>query len=320
MMSKAFWYRLLPLAGFFILVVIVYAVGIKNILNAFRGLRCELLLILPLLVTSLLIAQTSKWQLILLHQEMYVPFVTLFRINLMGIFYGTITPGRAGVLLKVRYLADYCKRPVSEVSSSVVIDKLIELVVLGGFATVGSVLVAKSFGTMVFLFTTSVTLILVIVLVAFCHKAKAIHITKVLLFAFVPREYQGSLREHIDRFYGNIPGKASLLIPLLLSVCCWLLIWTQVFVIARALSMNLSYGLFIVIISVGSLISLIPITINGIGTRESALIIMFSAYGVAPQKTLAMSLLSLLLCACVPAVLGALQIMFFTGAQSSRAG
>jgi uncharacterized membrane protein YbhN (UPF0104 family) len=93
-MNKAFWHRLLPATGFIILVDVVYRGGVQNILNAFRGLRYEFLLFFPSLLTALLIAQTSKWQFILRHQQVVVPFVVLLRVNLRGMFYGTITPVR----------------------------------------------------------------------------------------------------------------------------------------------------------------------------------------------------------------------------------
>jgi uncharacterized protein (TIRG00374 family) len=319
-MSKSFWYRLLPLSGLIILGVVVYCIGIKNIVNAFRDLRYELLLLLPLLLTVLLIAQTSKWQFILRRQQVVVPFMILFRVNLTGIFYGSITPGKVGGLLKIRYLADYCKRPVSEVGSSVIIDKLIELIVLGGFATVGSAFVAKSFGATMLVCTLSVTMALVIMLFTFYFRAQAKDIASFVFSALVPQEHQESLVKHIGRFYGNIPSMVSLLVPLLLTVWCWLLVWTQMFIIAEALSMRVSYGVFIVIISVGHLISLIPITLDGIGTREAALVVMLSAQGIGPAKTMAMSLLSLLLCGYTVAVLGAVQTRFFAKARSNEMG
>jgi uncharacterized protein (TIRG00374 family) len=318
-MNKAFWYRLLPVTGFIILVAVVYRIGVQNILNAFRGLRYEFLLFLPLLLTALLIAQTSKWQFILWHQHVVVPFSILLRLNLTGIFYGAITPGRVGLLLKVRYLADYCKKPVSEVSSSVVIDKLIELIALSGFAAVGSVFVAQSFGIRMLFFTTLVGIILMIILFTFYSRARTKHLVVGALSLLVPRAHQERLKAHVGRFYGNVPSKISLLVPLLLTIWCWLLVWTQMFVIAKALSMNISYGLFIVIISVASLIALIPITLDGIGTREAALVVMLSAQGLCPAKALAMSLLSLLLCGHTLAVLGAVQTRFFAKVRSNPA-
>ena len=310
---------MLPITGFIILGILVYRIGIDNILSTFRDLNCEFLLILPLLITSLFLIQTLKWHLILKYQQVIVPFETLFRLNLLGIFYGAITPGRAGVLLKVRYLADYCEKPMSELGSSVIIDKLLELIVLGGFATIGSVFVAKSFGKTVFVLTASVTMTLVILSFIFYRRATAGYVKRVLAFVLFPLRRQASLAKEVDRFYSKLPNKASLMIPLMLAVCAWLLIWSQTFIIAIALSMSISYGLFISIISIGSLISLIPITINGIGTREAALIAMFSVYGVTPEKTLSMSLISLLLCGYFPALLGAFQIRFFRKIKCDRA-
>jgi uncharacterized protein (TIRG00374 family) len=319
-MSKSFWYRLLPLSGLVILSVVIYWIGIRNIINAFRGLRYELLSLLPLLLTALLIAQTSKWQFILRHQQIVVPFAVLFRVNLIGIFYGSITPGKVGGLLKIRYLADYCKKPATEVGSSVVIDKLIELIVLGVFATVGSAFVVKSFGAAMFVFAMLVTMALVALLFTFYFRAQAKDIISFVFSVLVPREQQEALKKHIDQFYGNIPGMVSLLFPLLLTGWCWILVWTLMFIVGKALSMNISYGIFIVIVSIGHLIALIPITLDGIGTREAALVVMLSAQGIDPAKTMAMSLLSLLLCVYTLAFWGALETRFFAKARPEETG
>ena len=54
---------------------------------------------------------------------------------------------------------------------------------------------------------------------------------------------------------------------------------------------------------------LIPITINGLGTREATLIALFSVFGISAGTTVAFSLLSLFLLAIIPACLGGFFIL-----------
>ncbi len=304
-MSKISWHKLLPLVGVLILCGLILGIGPAKIAGAFAGLRYEVLLILLPLLPLFLLTQTLKWRMILRCQQIHVPFTVLFRINLIGIFYGAITPGRAGMLLKVGYLAKYCAKPVSEVSSSVIIDKLIEFIVLGCFAVAGSMLVAQTMGRGVLTAAASVTVAFVVTLLVFCSKS-AKRVTEALLLTRMFRNRLMGLRKHVDRFYADMPVKAELLVPFALTICCWLLIWTQTFVVATALGMCVSYRLFITVLPIASLIALIPVSINGIGTRETTLVGILTIYGVAPEKTVTMSLVSLMLCGYVPAVFGAL--------------
>lgn len=317
-MGKAFWHKLLPCVGVVLLAVIVGRVGPGNIVRAFGGLRPWPLLALPVLMFAMLAVQTLKWRLLLRGADVRVGFWTLLRLNLLGIFYGTITPGRVGTLLKVRYLAEHCGRPVDELSSSVVLDKLIELIVLGGFATGAAVMVAEHLGARALFFVVAVTLAFAGAGFVFYHRPTAQFVLGRLMFAVVPRSRHEGLRDRVDRVYAGMPAAMPLALAVGLSLVSWVLIWTQTYTIAVALSMDIPYGLFIVLIPIGSLASLIPVSVSGIGTRELALVPLLAAFGVAPEKTVTMSLLALLLCVFVPAILGATQTRHFARAAGSN--
>jgi len=63
------------------------------------------------------------------------------------------------------------------------------------------------------------------------------------------------------------------------------------FFLSRSLSMDISFISLIAYIPLITVISLIPITINGLGMRESAYVFLFSSYGIAQEEALSLSLL-----------------------------
>ncbi len=63
------------------------------------------------------------------------------------------------------------------------------------------------------------------------------------------------------------------------------------FFLSKGLSMDISFILLIAYIPLITIISLIPITINGLGMRESAYVFLFSSYGIAQEEALSLSLL-----------------------------
>lgn len=68
------------------------------------------------------------------------------------------------------------------------------------------------------------------------------------------------------------------------------IIWINFF-LARGLSMKIPFIVFVAYIPLITVISLIPITINGLGMRESAYVFLFSSYGVMQKEALSLSLL-----------------------------
>ncbi|MFH1132444.1 MAG: lysylphosphatidylglycerol synthase transmembrane domain-containing protein [Pseudomonadota bacterium] len=304
--KSAFWHKLLPLIGLLILCFVIWHIGPSKIVRALAELNYRLLLPLPALIVSVLVVQVVKWQLILCSQEIDVSFGALFRSNLIGVFYGALTPGRVGMLIKVRYLASFAKRPVNDLISAMVIDKLMELVTLGCFSTVSAVVLARTLNWAVFALVLAATGGFVLLLFALFPKSAPGRIVGGILRAVIPRTWRQSLKERIQLVHDTMPTVRALVFPGLLSLFCWLLIWTQTYVVARALGIDIGYGLFIVAVPLGALVSLIPITVSGVGTRELTLAGLFSVFGVPPERTVLMSLLSMVLCMYPPALLGAL--------------
>ena len=63
------------------------------------------------------------------------------------------------------------------------------------------------------------------------------------------------------------------------------------FLLAKSLSIDITFITLIAYIPLITIISLIPITINGLGMRESAYVFLFSSYGIAQEEALSLSLL-----------------------------
>lgn len=314
--KKTFWNKLLPVSGLIILCFLISRIGISNIENAFKEIHLGPLIFIPIFLALLYVVQAIKWQYLLQKQGIDVKFGVVFRANLVGTFYGAITPGRAGFLLKIRYLAKYYDRSKTEISSSVIVDKLLELLVLSLFAACGSIIFIKNFGPSLFYAAVAMVLVFAFFLLTFLRTKVIKYLIHKMIQTVIPEVHQDNMQEYFNRVFSTFPEKKFLVVPFLLSVCNWLLLWSQAFIIATALSISISYSIFIFIIPIGSLVALIPITVSGIGTKEAALAGLFSVYGIAPEKTVVMSLLTVLLCVYVPAVIGLIQIRFFSKAEA----
>jgi len=109
----------------------------------------------------------------------------------------------------------------------------------------------------------------------------------------------------------------ALLGSLLISLVNQFLVIAYVWVLALALRIELSLVYFVIFVPVITLISMIPISLNGMGLREYAFLGLFGAVGVPPAACLALGLLtsaSLLL----SAIPGGVIYLFFRDRQDAR--
>jgi uncharacterized protein (TIRG00374 family) len=86
--------------------------------------------------------------------------------------------------------------------------------------------------------------------------------------------------------------KALLLGSLLISLFNQLLVISVTWIMAIGLRINVSPWHFLTFVPVITLISMIPISLNGMGLREYSFMSLFGAIGVAPASCIALGLLS----------------------------
>jgi hypothetical protein len=94
---------------------------------------------------------------------------------------------------------------------------------------------------------------------------------------------------HAIKIYGK--KKKVVIIGIIYSLLVQITIILINFFLSRSLGINLPFISLIAYIPLITIISLIPVTINGLGMRESAYVFLFSYYGIAREESLSLSLL-----------------------------
>ena len=121
---------------------------------------------------------------------------------------------------------------------------------------------------------------------------------------FIPQKLKGLMEQEFHSFYSHIPPLKFLFFPLLLEIGSYILFFTQIFILTLSFPFGIPYTTFILIYPIASLISLIPIAISGLGTREGTLIHLFSLYGIPSDKTVAISLGGYIVTLLIPSIIG----------------
>jgi len=297
------WKNILPLIGVSVLVVLIWKIDINNIWMVTKQIDIRYFLILPITIITILILQALKWQCILIKQGFNIGFKEVFKITWISFFYATITPGRIGNLIKMSYLKDKTENSIVECSTSVLVDKFLDAVVLFSFALIGAYLLIEKVSSL-FILIAGIFIILIVSISFFHDKARTKSFIK-LAFGFVVTEkMKNKFGEPFEVFFESMPAKRCLILPLILTVLTWLIIYSQSFIIARSLHIQISFLTFIFLVPLGTVAGLIPISISGLGTREAVLVSIFLLYGIAPEKIVSMSLVGLILGAYIPAFAG----------------
>jgi len=86
--------------------------------------------------------------------------------------------------------------------------------------------------------------------------------------------------------------RSALYVSLLISLANQLLVISVSYIIAEGLRLEIPFRYFLVFVPVITLISMIPVSLNGMGLREYAFVALFSAIGVTKASGMALGLLS----------------------------
>lgn len=241
-----------------------------------------------------------------------ISLFSLFALNLVGLFYGQFLPGVVtGDVVKAYYLA---RTQVDKVSiySAVLVDRLMGISMnglLGVVTLIGNTLVLDTLGL-----DANVPVIVLAVAIAGL-------VGGYLLFPLLGR-WEGRMPSLAASFYRSVRLYMQHPITLVKAIIvnfAFFLVWALAFwFLALAAGLNqLAFPTILLILAVVSFAQFIPLSINGWGVREGALIVLLSAYGVPGEQALLLSLLVAVVNLAVAALGGLVVLVDYRYVQES---
>lgn len=230
---------------------------------------------------------TLRWKTMMDVVAPGVNFFSLLAFSLVGIFYSQFLPGSVtGDLVKGYYLARTDADKVS-IFSSVIVDRLIGILMNGilGLAalsanpTVLNVLHIKANVPVILLAAALIGLVVGYLLFVWAARWEA-------RFPRIVASVYGALK--LYRAHPGALARAALVNLAFFAT------WTLAFwCLAKGTGINqLDLFTMVIILAAVGFVQTIPISINGWGVREGALILLLSAYGVPSEQALLLSLLA----------------------------
>ena len=215
----------------------------------------------------------------------------IFLIYMSSLYIGFLTPGRLGEFVKVLYLTNDKKISIGAGFSSVLTDRLFDLylLIILGFIGVWQFDILGQLSTPFIFLTVLIILSPLIIL-----NENLIHKIIGILFKFaVLKKISGNIKDNSKAFFNGINQLIStrLLISAILTCFGYLTFFLQSYLLLLSMNLSLSFLTIILFMSISNLISFIPISISGLGTRDATLIYLFSIMNLIPEHAVAYSML-----------------------------
>ena len=296
----------LRIVGLVIFIAILVKLDLRQISHVILDVDFAVLAVVLILIIPGIMLISWRWKYLLFMQGFHIGFKESFIICLEAYYVGLITPGRLGEFIKAVYLKEKNSIPIGEGFSSVLIDRLQDI---APFVIVGLLgLILSPLGRLYFYPVIGVMLLFLLLIWVLLFKAEAWKkIIQSIVRGLVPRKYKNGVDIQFDSFFVGISKFRNfrIIMPIIATIASAALAFFQCYLIAISLSISVSFVYLTFCVSVAGLVSLIPVSIYGLGTREATLIALFSRVGLSSESAVGFSLIFLLVFGVFTAAIGA---------------
>ncbi len=283
--------------GLVLFVFILLRSDLEKSLGILGELHGQFLVLSIALVLPMVAAKAFRWQILLRTLDINLSYKETLILYGVGLYGGVLTPGQVGDFIKAYYLQQRgCS--LTAATKSVLLDRLFDL---------GLLIVAGCWGLIRFsplspahnLLLGGMSLIAVVI-----GGALALKWLNPLLDWFYRHLVPARLRNQnsIDLSpqalhtlaSGTIPWR-KLITALGWSVVASAIYFVRMYGLVLALDVNVSFASTVACIALTSLVTLLPVSVAGLGTRDATLIYAFNQMGIGKEYAIDFSLLILLL-------------------------
>ncbi len=261
------------------------------------------------LIAGLLVTVASrclmayKWNLLLRAKGIWLRHLEALRIYYIGNFLGLFLPATVGLdVLRTLYVKPHAPGRVPEVISSILVERLlgvlmIGLAAVGGCLALAQVTVSQS-GAVRELLVASAALLGVAVLVIGVSFTGRFGLVVARLLDVGARRggwaarVAGKLREVFDSYQAYRHHRSALVAFLLLTAVeiGTVVLWN--YCVGLSLGLDLPFHIYLYVIPPMALLVRLPITISGVGLREGAFVVLLAVVGVPREESLALGVLA----------------------------
>ncbi|HLN52236.1 MAG TPA: lysylphosphatidylglycerol synthase transmembrane domain-containing protein [Lentimicrobium sp.] len=239
---------------------------------------------LPLFVLSLsgviivLGLKSVRWNLLLKAENCDYSYLSAFSAYMVSLMIGLVTPGRIGEIAKLYYVRQEKEIDFYHSFKTIVTDRIFDFAFLIWFGLAGMLYFYKILGDF-----SGITYILITAITMFLAWYSGYLVLKSIKSQ---RTIIAFIRESWNEMFMN-----KMFIPWILTFAAYLASYASVMLIFWSINIKLNIIDVAFIVSLMNLVTLIPITLAGFGTREVSLIYLLSFYAIGPEQSVVFSFL-----------------------------
>lgn len=281
--------------GIIIFLIILSRTNLGEILKNIEKIKPVYLLSGALLTIPTIFTKALCWNYIKRQQGIKYNLKDSFLMYCSGLYIGLVTPGRLGEITKAFYLKND-GYSMGKSLVSIVLDRLSDIIFLLLFIFLGLILFFATLQKTILIPIVCIVIV-VILFIIFLRVGLIKWILNKIFYFFVPVKYQKSWKINSQDFINDfkIYNLKNYIIISLITVFSWIFYYLQMYVLAKGVGINIPFLYLAITVTVAGLITLIPVSISGIGTRDIALIMLLSPFLLAKEQIIAFSALILLM-------------------------
>jgi len=252
--------KYLRLIGIFLFIFILWQVDWGKALSIVIGMDYAAPIVAGLLNIAIMIVKAWRWHMLLRSQKISLSFSDALRIYVSAYYYGALTPGRLGEILKVFYLKRYCGTSAAVGLSSVLTDRLMDIYVSFILGCLG-IYYFRLLGSMSLLGLVLPLLSLLFIGVLF-HRKSALFLVDRFSRIFLLRRISARAEVFVREFTGAALAfiTPALWLPVAITLATYAVFFYGCLIVAQALGIDISYLDIAIVVSIGSIVSMIPIS------------------------------------------------------------
>ncbi len=266
--------RCLPVLGFLLFGIVLSRLDLRRIGATLVQARPALVVAATFLVLFSFMLKAIRHVWILRAQGLELSSGMALRLYFHTAFWGFVSPGRVGEMSRTVYLQPYVNDHIKTITN-VILDRVLDLLtilLLGGLSAILS-------GERIMGLVMVCLLAVVAASALFMHQVQRIWL--------VNRD--GRLAQIIRRVHHEFFHLNDKYLLLLFSVIIWMFYYGGMYLFYRSMDHKLDFWFVVLAVVVSNLLSLLPVTVFGIGTRDAYLLYAFAGRSCSGELALSFS-------------------------------
>ncbi len=248
-----------------------------------------------------IVLRAWRWQTLLDALGVTVPLRELTSLNFIGFLFNNLLPsGIGGDAVKMYELSRYSDR-ATEAISTVLVDRFCGLIVLQAIALTALAFSYRLLDPPIILITVALFGGSLAAVVLLLNR----RLWQGLGQRLKPLASIGNV-QMVRQLYESIHGynRPAMSQALGISLIFNVTLITMNYLVALGLGVNVSFWYFLLFVPITSVVLLLPISVGGLGVRESTYVLLFGQAGVSQTVAFSMSLLIAVTGTVIPGLIG----------------